>query len=124
MMTIVWIGLAGALGTLTRFGLYPIMPPRSGDGFPWATLLANVLGCYLFGVVWMLAERKVAFSEDTKVIVLTGFMGAFTTYSTFAFETGQLLKDGYNGLALANLTAQTVLGIGALFLGIATARAM
>lgn len=123
-MTIFWIGLAGAMGTLARFGIYHLMPPRPSHGFPWATLLANVLGCYFFGVVWILTERRVVFSEETRLIVLTGFMGAFTTYSTFAFETGQLLRDGHSWLALSNLAAQSIMGIGAVFLGFATARGM
>lgn len=121
---LLWIALAGAVGTLARYGIYQLVPKWTSDSFPWSTLVVNVLGCYLFGVVWILAERRLHITEETRLIVLTGFMGAFTTYSTYAFETGQMLRDGHWWSAFANLSAQTILGIGALFLGFATARTM
>lgn len=119
-----WIALAGATGTLARYGLHQLIPRWNGHSFPWSTLFANVLGCFFFGWIWMWTERKLLDNTEIRLIVLTGFMGAFTTYSTFAFETGQMLRAGQLWLAFGNFSAQTVLGFSALFLGLAMGRAI
>ncbi|MBE7558083.1 fluoride efflux transporter CrcB [bacterium] len=116
------IALAGAAGTLLRFALSGIVQRWAGAGFPWGTLAVNVLGCFLFGVVWMLAENRLVISGETRLIVLVGFMGAFTTFSTFAFETGELLRESEYLLAAGNVLVQNGLGIVALFLGWAIGR--
>ncbi len=85
-----WLCFAGAAGTLARYGLAGLMQRLLGESFPWGTLTVNALGCFLFGVVWMLAEDRLVISGQTRFVILTGFMGAFTTFSTFAFETAAL----------------------------------
>jgi CrcB protein len=116
------IAIAGAAGTLCRFGLSGIVQRWAGEGFAWGTLVVNALGCFLFALVWTLAEPRLLISGQTRFILLTGFMGAFTTFSTFAFETGQLMRDSQWALAAVNLAGQNLLGISCLFLGMAAGR--
>lgn len=113
--------IAGALGTLARMGVYAGIA-RTGISLPLGTLSVNVAGSFLFGLVWPLAEgaggNAGRLSVETRTIILGGFMGAFTTFSTFAFETGQYLRQGdYLGAGL-NVLANNVLGIGAFLVGV------
>lgn len=80
------------------------------------------MGWFLFGLVWTLAEEPLIISGQTRFIVLTGFMGAFTTFSTFSFETGELLRDSEWLLAFGNLIGQNVLGLAFMFFGLALGR--
>jgi CrcB protein len=116
------IAAAGAAGTLARYWLGGLVPRWTGESFPWGTLVVNVVGCFLFGVVWVLAEERFLISGETRVVILVGFMGAFTTYSTFAFETGQMFRDTQWMYAFANIAAQLLLGFAGLFLGFAVGR--
>jgi fluoride exporter len=117
-----WLAVAGTLGTWARFGLSGAVSQWTGGMSPYGTLAVNVLGSFLFGVVWTLAEERALISAETRLIILVGFMGAFTTFSTFAFETGQLLRDAEWLKAGLNLLAQNVVGIAALLLGLAVGR--
>jgi CrcB protein len=117
-----WLALAGAIGTLARYGLSGLAYRICGTAFPWGTLVVNGVGCLLFGLVWTLAEERFLISGQTRLILLVGFMGAFTTFSTFAFETGQQLRDGEWLYMFGNIVAQNVLGLGALFLGFTIGR--
>ena len=119
---LLWIAASGAAGTLARFGLTGVVTRWTGDSFPYGTLAVNVLGCFFFGLVWMLADQRALIGGETRFIILTGFMGAFTTFSTFAFETGQLIRDAQWLAAGGNLLAQNVVGIAALLLGLAVGR--
>jgi len=121
---LVSIALAGALGTLARYGLSGIVQRLCGEEFPWGTLAVNCLGCFLFGLVWSLAESRILISGQTRIVILVGFMGAFTTFSTFAFETGEQLRDAEWLIASGNLLAHVVLGIGLFLLGAAIARSV
>lgn len=115
---------AGALGTLARYGLSSAMQRYAGSGFPWGTVAVNVAGCFLAGMLWVLAEYRAVFTGDVRAAVFIGFMGAFTTFSTYMLETGNLLRDGEWGYAAANVLLQIALGITALFAGMFAARAL
>jgi CrcB protein len=119
-----WLAVAGAVGTLSRYGLSGLVQRVCGESFPWGTLTVNGLGCFLFGLVWTLAEDRLLIRGETRFIILTGFMGAFTTFSTFAFETGVRLEDREWLAALLNLSAQNGLGLILLFLGLALGRTL
>ncbi len=122
MQKLLWMALAGALGTLARYLLSGLVQRLNGTSFPWGTLAVNGLGCLLFGFVWSLAEEGLAISGETRMIVLTGFMGAFTTFSTLVFETGGMLRDTQWGLAALNMGGQVAVGLLALFIGLAGGR--
>jgi fluoride exporter len=118
---VLWIGFAGSLGALARYWLGGLAQ-KLGTGFPWSTLVVNGLGCLLFGVVWSLAEQRGLISTELRTILLVGFMGAFTTFSTFAFETEAFMRDGQYGLVAANVAAQLALGLVAMIAGQALGR--
>jgi len=119
---IVWqkiaaLGLAGAAGTLSRYGLVRIVQRFYTTAIPTGTLAVNVLGCFLFGVVWVLSTERLTISPELRVVLLTGFLGAFTTFSSFLFETDQLLEQSRWLLAALNLTVEIGAGLGAYVLG-------
>ena len=117
-LKILAVGLFGALGALARFGVYGIVRQMGWHGFPWATFAVNMLGCLLFGAFVSVAEHRIEFSEVTKLAILVGFMGSFTTFSTFALDGSALLREGNYGLAALYLGGQNVLGIAFIFLGL------
>lgn len=117
------IALAGAVGTLARFGLATAVGRATGIGFPWGTFVVNLAGCFLFGLVWALAAERGILGEPWRAVLLIGFMGAFTTFSTFGYETYALLRDGEWLRAAANAAGQMLGGLACLGLGIAAGRA-
>jgi len=119
---LIWIGLAGVLGTFARYGLSGVVQRACGPLFPCGTLAVNVLGCFLFGVVWSLAEDRLSISGEMRTLLLIGFMGAFTTFSSFAFETAQMLRNEQWAMAATNILAQNIFGLVALFLGLIAGR--
>ena len=119
---LLWIFLAGGLGTLARYGLSGLVQRLSESELPYGTFSVNALGCLLFGLVWGLADERLIISGETRFIILTGFMGAFTTFSTFAFETGGMLRDSEWWYAAGNVLAHNGIGIAAALLGMAVAK--
>jgi len=119
---ILLIAAAGALGTLSRYGLAGFTHRLLGSSFPWGTLVVNLTGCFLAGLLWTLFESRWSVSGETRVIVLMGFFGAFTTFSAFILETGELMRGTEWVFAAANLFFQITLGILALFAGMFLAR--
>ncbi len=111
LRTLTLLAAAGAIGTLGRFGIGSALARFGGGGFPWATFLVNAIGCFLFGLVAALAEERGILSAESKLIVLTGFLGAFTTFSTFAFDTASFVRGGDWALAAINFAAQNVVGV-------------
>ncbi|MBI5521123.1 MAG: fluoride efflux transporter CrcB [Desulfarculus sp.] len=124
MQKLFYIGLAGALGTLARYGLSGWVQRLGDFSYPWGTTAVNLLGCFLFGLVWTWAEARLWFTGEMRAVVLVGFMGGFTTFSSFAFETGMLLKDSQWLMACANLVLQNLVGLVALALGWAAGKAI
>ena len=117
MEKLLMIGLAGACGALSRYGLSLGVHHACGAGFPYGTFIVNILGCFLFGFVWMLFGERLMGSDLLRLMALTGFMGAFTTFSTFSFETVQLIKDAEWILAVVNVTGQIILGLVGMVMG-------
>lgn len=124
MQKLLLIGFAGALGALARYGLGGLVQRFSGANFPWGTFVVNMLGAFAFGLIWSLVEQRLVISVETRVIILSGFLGAFTTFSSFMFETSSLIGDGQWGWALFNVGGQIVLGLASMFLGLAAGRAI
>lgn len=115
---LIWMAAAGAVGTLSRFGLATLVTKLAGAHFPYGTLVVNALGCFLFGLVWATTEGR----DEVRLIVLVGFMGAFTTFSTFAAETGLMMRNAEWLKVGANLAAQNLLGFALFFAGVALAK--
>jgi CrcB protein len=121
---IVFVALAGAIGTLSRAGLTSVVQRALGERFPWGTLVVNVVGCFLFGLAYALIAERARSIEAARLIVLTGFMGSFTTFSTYAFDVGKLAETGRTLAAVANLLMQNAAGVALLFAGLALGRAL
>lgn len=119
-----WLGLAagGILGTFARYFLSGVIYRIFGATFPSGTLVVNILGCLGIGFLAVLADEKFLLSPTAKVFLMIGFCGAFTTFSTFIFETANLMKDGENLRALTNVLASVLLGFAALKAGILLGR--
>lgn len=122
MQKLILIGLAGAFGALARYSLGGLVQRLTGATFPWGTFVVNVIGAFLFGFIWSLVEQRLVVSVETRVIILSGFLGAFTTFSSFMFETSSLIGEAQWGLAMLNVGGQIVLGLTAMFLGLAAGR--
>src|SRR3990172_7938662 len=104
------IAVAGTVGTLSRYWLSGLIHRVFGSDFAYGTLAVNVIGCLLFGLVWALAEERMAIPVLARTVILVGFMGAFTTFSTFAFETMSYVRDSQYMLAFLNVAANCILG--------------
>ncbi|MFA6450307.1 MAG: CrcB family protein [bacterium] len=122
MPKLFWLALAGAAGTLARYGLVGIVQRGFGQSFPWGTLAVNIIGCLLAGLVWTLAEERNIISGEMRLIVLIGFMGAFTTFSSLILETTGLMKDTEWLRAMGNLTLHNGIGLMAFYVGMITGR--
>jgi len=116
------IMLAGGAGALSRYGLAGLFQRLAGGSFPAGTFIVNMLGCLFFGFVWGFLEERAAFGPQVRVVALTGFMGAFTTFSTFAFETVALARAGQWLYAALNMAGQNMIGFALLFAGLKLAR--
>jgi CrcB protein len=116
------LAAAGSLGTVARYGLASSVKKIDGVPFFWGTMTVNIVGCLVVGFLWALFEDRWQVSEQTRVIVLVGFMGAFTTFSAFILETGELVRSADWLVAAGNVAIQNGLGFGALFAGVALGR--
>lgn len=121
LYTILIISLCGGLGTLARYSLFILALQLMPSLFPWGTLFVNLLGSFAIGFVWQLSEFNLVASH-LRTFIAVGFLGGFTTFSAFSFETCMLLKNSNFKLALLNITAQMCGGIALVFLGIMLAK--
>ncbi len=116
------LALAGGVGAMARYGLSGLVQRYSGTTFPWGTLVVNILGCFVFGVIWALAAERMAMSPEVRTIVLVGFLGSFTTFATFMSESYRLLADAQWLPAIGNLLITNITGLGVFILGLAVGR--
>jgi CrcB protein len=118
MRDILVIGAGGFIGAVMRY-LVVLSTKIFKDKLPLplGTLLVNVIGCLLIGVLATLAERGNVLSTQARNFLIVGILGAFTTFSTFGYESVTLLQSGLKLNFLANLAVQLVLGLGAVWLG-------
>jgi len=117
-----WLAFAGAMGTLARYGMIGFVQKINGASFSWGTVVVNLTGCFLAGLLWALFNNRWPVSGETQTLVLVGFMGAFTTFSALIFETGELLRAAEWVYAAMNMVIQNGFGFVALFAGVALGR--
>lgn len=117
------IALGGALGASARHGLAQLAPVEEG-AFPWITLVVNVTGSFLLGAVLVLLLERFPPSRYLRPFVATGFLGAYTTYSTLAVEIVMLARDGRLATASTYVAASLVAGLGAVWVGMSLGRAL
>ena len=114
---IIYIGVAGALGSLARYGVATYVQRRSDTEYPWGVFTVNMIGSFLFGFVWAYSEDHGWVSEDMRAFALAGFMGAFTTFSTFAFDNMELVRGSNWQWFMFNIVLTNVIGITLAFAG-------
>ncbi|PID85457.1 MAG: fluoride efflux transporter CrcB [Chloroflexi bacterium] len=114
------IGVGGAIGAILRFVISGITYNVLGQNFPWGTFVVNMVGCFLIGLLAQLFEES-AISPNLRVLILVGGLGAFTTFSTYALENVNLLRNGEWGAALIDVVLSTVLGLIFVILGMTLA---
>ncbi len=111
------IAAGGAVGAAGRYTVAYWGQKLSPGMFPLGTLLVNLVGCFLIGFFYVVLTQHALIREEYRVGLLVGFLGAFTTFSTFGYETFTLLNDGQKGLAVANVLVSNVAGLALVWLG-------
>lgn len=122
MMQYIAVGAGGCLGAVTRYWLTGALHRQLGSAFPYGTLAVNVVGCLALGGVMGLVEYRQLFSPNVRLFVTVGILGGLTTFSTFGYETFQLLHGKQYGLALTNVVANMGVGVIAVIAGWFAAR--
>lgn len=121
MNAILPISLGGVLGALSRYYLSFFIQKFSLSSFPFGTFIVNISGCALIGFVMRAAAIKPGFSTQLRLFLVTGFAGAYTTFSTFEYESCQLMIAGEYKLSVYNIVLSNFIGIMAVFIGSAAA---
>jgi fluoride exporter len=119
--TSVGIATAGALGALARYGLEGLIVKRAG-GFPWGTIVINVSGAFLLGFLFTILTERLSVSPWLRSAITIGFLGAYTTFSTFSLETYRLLADGAYLFRVANAVGSLTAGLIAVYAGVVMGR--
>ena len=120
-----YVGVGGFIGSTLRYGIGGwLVRVKGGTLFPWETLAINVAGCLAIGALAALSETRGLFTGTTRAFLFVGVLGGFTTFSTFGYETFQLLRDGQHTAALASALLQVCCGLGAVWAGDALVRAV
>jgi fluoride exporter len=116
------IGFAGLAGTLCRYGLSGLVARRFGETFPTGTLLVNIIGCFLAGFLFYPLHERLLVSEVIRTALTIGFLGGFTTFSSFGLQTFTLLRDGEYAFALVNVLISNAIGLASVWIGYSLAR--
>ena len=125
MDKVLLVGIGGAIGSILRYGVGGLVGRlKAGWTFPLETLIINVVGCVVIGWLAGLSESRGMFTGATRAFLFIGLLGGFTTFSTFGYETFQLLRDGQWVDATLSTSLQIALGIGGVWAGYAAASLM
>jgi CrcB protein len=124
MRAIIGIACAGALGALARYGLEGFVSRRSRGAFPWGTFAVNISGALALGFLFTVLTERWTVAPWIRSSITIGFLGAYTTFSTLAFEGYRLLEDGARLTALANLLGSVAAGLAAVYVGVVIGRAL
>lgn len=121
MINCLFVGIGGFVGSVCRY-LMGLLPIETSQGFPVKTLLTNGIGAFVIGIIAAAAAKNSSLNPRMVLLLKTGFCGGFTTFSTFAYETGSMMEKGQTGLALLYVVLSAVLGVLAVFAGQLTVR--
>lgn len=121
-MQFLYISIGAILGANLRYLVGLWAAQRLGAGFPYGTLLVNIAGCLIIGFFYGLGESRITITPELRLFFAIGFLGAFTTFSTFGYETFSLVRSGELVMALIYFAGNNLAGLLAVLLGMALAR--
>ena len=110
--------LGGSLGAVSRYGVSLLSARFFGPQFPYGTMLVNLAGCFLIGLLFALADRSRLLTPDVRLLLITGYLGALTTFSTFSLETVSAGRAGLTLQALTNILINNLGGLSLTWLGL------
>lgn len=123
-MALLLIGVGGFAGAVARYVVDGAVAERTGGGFPWGTLAINVSGSFVLGLLFAMSAERAILPADIRGPLMIGFLGAYTTFSTYMLESWRLIESGAWAQAAANLGGSIALGLVAVFLGLTVGRAL
>jgi CrcB protein len=121
IVRLVLLGVAGAGGTVARYGLQLGVVARWGHP-ALATFAVNIAVCFLLGIAWSMLHARDLLGSDLRLVVLTGFLGAFTTFSALLFDTAKLARDHSTSIAVLNVSGQVLVGLALMAAGMYAGR--
>ena len=124
LLPLIFIAIGGAAGAVARYLVDSTVAQRIPGAFPWGTLVVNMSGSVVLGLLFALAIERGVLPATVRAPLMIGFLGAYTTFSTLMLESWRLIEDGALGLALLNVAGSAALGLAALFVGLAVGRAI
>lgn len=111
MIKLLLIGSAGFVGTLSRYWLSDVVARKYGEIFPFGTLVVNLVGCFLIGLLFYFVQERYIVSHNVRAIIFIGLLGGFTTFSALGLQTFTLLQNNQIALATLNVASSNVLGL-------------
>ncbi len=118
MFNILLVGFGGFFGSICRYLVIDLFQKANPNTFlPYGTLIVNVVGCLIIGLLYGMSETRQLFSPEIRMLVFIGFLGGFTTYSTFGYEIFAIMKNGHYFAAGIHLFLHLTLGLGAVWFG-------
>lgn len=124
MLNWLLVALGGAVGSMLRYGTGLAAGRLLGPGFPWGTITVNVVGSFIIGVFVEMIARRFNASEPLRLLLVTGFLGGFTTFSSFSLDAVALIERGQGPLSLLYMLSSVGLSLLAVFAGLAAVRAV
>lgn len=118
------VGIGGFVGAIARFMLGSYIANRMGSRFPYGTFVINMSGSFLIGLILTMLTQRTAMSPNWRYLIPIGFIGAYTTFSTFEYETLRTVQDGQMLIAMANIVLSVIVGFVAVWLGVVAGRAL
>ncbi|MCC6129868.1 MAG: fluoride efflux transporter CrcB [Acidobacteria bacterium] len=123
MTQLALVFLGGGIGSVTRWGVSLLAARSFGTRFPWGTLAVNLAGCFLIGLLFSLGTERGLIGPSARLLLMTGFLGGLTTFSTYGLETVSFALSESRPAALFNILLNNVLGLALAVLGIWVGRA-
>ncbi len=115
MLSYLYVFIGGGLGAISRFGLGNLINKYTGNGFPFGTLASNIFSCIVMGLVLYFSVGTKWFTDDLKLLLIVGFCGGFSTFSTFSMDTLALFRSGQSLMAVLNILLSVIICIVILY---------